>query len=99
MGNLIKELMPKSLERTYQKLNSDSEIKVAISSDIDSDGRFGNQWLVATDDEVMIFSPNDEEAFLRKKLSLKEISKVETQPQIGCSSIEATTQENCNIQG
>jgi ATP-binding cassette, subfamily B, bacterial len=91
MENLIKELMPSSLERTYQKLCGNTEIRIAIFSDIDSDGHFGNQWLIATDDEVMIFSPNGEEALLKKKLSLKEISKVETQSLIGCSSLEATT--------
>jgi len=31
--------------------------------------------LIATDDEVMIFSPNGEEALLKKKLSLKELVK------------------------
>ncbi|MDQ1316521.1 MAG: ATP-binding cassette, subfamily bacterial, partial [Candidatus Poribacteria bacterium] len=91
MGNLIKELMPQSLERTYQKLCGNTEIRIAIFSDIDSNGHFGNQWLIATDDEVMIFSPNGEEALLKKKLSFKEISKVETQSLIGCSSLEVTT--------
>jgi len=90
MENLIKETMPQSLERIYQKLYGNAEIKIAISSDINNDGQFGNQWLVVTDDEVMVFSPNGEETLLQKKLSLKEISNVTTQSLIGCSSLEAT---------
>ena len=88
---ILKETLPKSVENAFRKMHEDAEIQIAISSDIDYDGKLKEQWLVATDGEVMVFSPDGNEASLSKKISLKDLSGVTTQSLIGNSVLEANT--------
>ncbi len=91
MENLIKEKLPELLDHAFREICGNTELQIAISSDIDKDGNFGEQWLLATNSDIMIFSPNGKDALLQKKLSIKELSEVKTQSLIGCSAIEALT--------
>jgi ATP-binding cassette subfamily B protein len=88
---ILKETLPESVESAFRKISEDAEIQVSIAGDIGDDGRFGEQWLLATPDDVMVFSPDGDEALLRKKLPLKDLSGVKTQSLIGSSALEATT--------
>lgn len=88
---ILKEKIPESVERLFRKISGDTEIQIAIAGDICEDGSFGERWLLTTADDVMVFSPDGDEAILSKKLPLKDISGVKTQSLIGSSTIEATT--------
>ena len=88
---ILKETPPECVDRSFRKMSGDAEIQVSIASDIGDDGRFGEQWLMATEDDVMVFSPNGDEASLRKKLPLKDLISVKTQSLIGSSALETTT--------
>lgn len=88
---ILKETIPESVERAFRRTSENAEIQISIAADIGDDGRFGEQWLLATDNDVMVFSPNGDEALLRKKLALKDLSEVKTQSLIGGSALEATT--------
>ena len=90
---ILKETLPKSVERAFREVSEDAEIQISIAGDIGDDGRFGEQWLLATESDVMVFSPDGDVASLRKKLSLKDLSGVKTQALIGSSALEATTSD------
>ena len=88
---ILKETPPESVERAFREMSGDAEIQISIAGDIGDDGRFGEQWLLATGDDVMVFSPNGNEASLRIKLPLKDLIGVKTQSLIGSSALETTT--------
>lgn len=91
MENLVKETIPQSLVNACQKELGNDEIQISIFSDIGNDGKFGDRWLLATNDRIAIFLLNGGEPSLQRNLSLKEISKITTQSLIGCSVLEAIT--------
>jgi len=88
---ILKETPPESVERAFREMSGDAEIQISIAGDIGDDGRFGEQWLLATGDDIMVFSPNGNEASLRIKLPLKDLIGVKTQSLIGSSALETTT--------
>jgi ATP-binding cassette subfamily B protein len=93
MSNIIKESIPVQIESAINEICDSPKINIAISSDLDHNGQFGCQWLLATDDEAMIFSPNGTKAILKRRLSLKDIANISTQSHIGCGSIDITTSD------
>lgn len=88
---ILKEKIPDAMERILSEISTGSEIQIAIAGDIDENGHFGERWLLATSDAVMIVSNYNGKATLVKKLPLKEISSFKTQPLIGSSALEALT--------
>lgn len=91
MAMILKESLPESVERAFRKVSKDAEIQLAMAGDIGDDGRFGEKWLLATADDVIVFSPDGNEALLHEKLPLKDLNGVKTQSLIGSSALEATT--------
>ena len=88
---ILRETPPASVERSLRKVSGNAEAQITIASDIVDGGQFGEQWLVATADHIMVFSPDGHEASLRKKLSLRDLKEVKTQSLIGSGALEATT--------
>lgn len=93
MENLIKEKLPEILDHAFREICNNAELQIAISSEIDKEGNFGEQWLLATNKDVMIFSQNGEGVSLQKRLSINELSGVTTQSLIGCSVMETLTSD------
>ena len=69
---ILKESLPKSVEHAFRELSGNAETQITIASDISDGGQFGERWLVATKEEVMIFSPDGGDALLSKKVALKD---------------------------
>ena len=54
-----KEELPEEIQREFDKISEPEEdIRVSVSSDMDMDGVFEDQWLVATDKRILVFSGN-----------------------------------------
>jgi len=90
MENIIKEVLPGALEREFSKISNGEEIHISVLTDLGGDGRFGEQWLIATDSEIIIFSPNGINPSLVKKLLMNELASVKTQSLIDGGSLEAS---------
>lgn len=88
---ILKETLPESVNSALQVISKDAEISISIASDIGDDGQFGEQWLVVTADDVMVFSPNGSVASLNKNIPIKNLINVKTQSLIGGSTLEAIT--------
>ena len=86
---ILKENLPRSVDKTFKEISSDGEIQIAITGDIAGNGGFGEQWLIVTKRKLFVFSPNENKATLEKKISLTELNEVKTQPLVGSSALEA----------
>ena len=91
MTMILKETIPEPVERALQKASEGPQVKISVATDIGHDGRFGEQWLVVTDSDVMVFSPNGDEVLLDKKLLLSDLIEVKVQSLIGGSALEVST--------
>jgi ATP-binding cassette subfamily B protein len=88
---ILKETLTESVEKAVDSAGNGAEIQIAMASDIGQDGGFGEQWLVATEQEVMVFSPDGDEASLTQTLAVQDLQEVKTQSLVGCGALEATT--------
>ena len=88
---ILRETIPETVMRAFRRMSENTEIQISIASDIGDGGQYGEQWLLATENDVMVFSPNGDEVLLRKKLALKDLSEVKTQSLVGGSALEVTT--------
>jgi ATP-binding cassette subfamily B protein len=78
MGSYV-EPLPETLKDTI----NGHEPKLAMATDLKTDGRFGEQWLIVTDGKVQVFELDGEELKLANELPLEQISEVFVEPLIG----------------
>ena len=85
----IIEPLPESVECELRKLtNHNEDAQLAVSTDIDGCGKFGERWLVATKDHAYVFLPEGENARLLHEVSLKDISEVNAEFLVGSGVLE-----------
>lgn len=73
-------------------LEPNEEIRIALESDMDAEGRFAPSWLIVTDQRVMTLGLNGPGGDLAVPLS--ELTKVEVEPLVGGSCLEVSTAED-----
>jgi ATP-binding cassette subfamily B protein len=78
MGNYV-EPLPETLKDTI----NGHEPKLAMATDLKTDGQFGEQWLIVTDGRVQVFELDGEKPKLANEISLEQISEVFVEPLIG----------------
>ncbi len=85
MSMILNEIIPEPIAQALQKATN-AHVEICVATDIGNDGRFGEQWLVVTDADVMVFS-NGNGALLEKRLLLSDLLEVKTQSLIGGSAL------------
>jgi len=88
---ILNESIPESVNRALQEETGSPSVRISIASDIGSDGLFGELWLVVTDSDVRVYSPNGNKASLEKQHPLSDLVEVKVHSLIGGSALEATT--------
>jgi len=88
-----KEELPEEIQREFDKISEPEEdIRVAVSSDMDMDGAFEDQWLVATDKRIFVFNANH---YVSPKLihevSIADINDVKLKNYVGNGILEVKT--------
>jgi len=73
------EPLPETLKDTI----NGHEPKLAMATDLKTNGQFGEQWLIVTDGKVQVFELDGEELKLANELPLEQISEVFVEPLIG----------------
>ena len=53
----IKEALPEAVQEVLSNLD-DSDIQIAVATDLDEKGAFNEQWLVVGDNRLFVVSPN-----------------------------------------
>jgi len=85
----IVEPLPEIVESELRKTaGKDGETKLAVSTDIDGSGRFGERWLIATEDTVYVFVRDKEQVQLLHQVPLKDIQTVNAEFLVGSGVLE-----------
>lgn len=85
----IVEPLPDSIRSELRRIaGQDEDARLAVSTDIDGGGKFGERWLVATKDHAYVFLPDGEKAKLLHTVPLKEISEVHAEFLVGSGVLE-----------
>ncbi len=85
--------LPDSIQRKLDPvLHPNEEIRIALESDMDADGRFIPSWLIVTDRRVMSLGLNGSGKDIA--VPLDELTKVAVEPLVGGSCLEVSTAED-----
>ena len=85
----ILEPLPECIECEFRKLTrNDDDAQLAVSTDIDGCGQFGERWLVATREHAYVFLPEGENARLLHDVTLKDVSEVNAEFLVGSGVLE-----------
>lgn len=86
----LTDTIPDAIQKKLDtRLDSDEEIRIALESDIDADGRFGSCWMVTTNQRVMTLGLNGDGRDL--EVPLDEIQQVRIEPLVGGGCLEIST--------
>ena len=88
---ILNEALPPSVEEALGSEAEAPNVRISVATDIGTEGLFGERWLVVTDSDVMVFSPNGEKASLTRRFPLSDLIEVKTHSLIGGSALEALT--------
>lgn len=85
----IVEPLPETIQAELHKIaGQDGETKLAVSTDIDGAGKFGERWLIATKDTAYVFLNDKGKAELLHEVSLKDIEEVNAEFLVGSGVLE-----------
>ncbi len=85
----IVEPLPESIRSELRRIGSrEEDTRLAVSTDIDGGGRFGQRWLVATKEHAYVFLPDGEKAQILHEVPLKDISEVHAEFLVGSGVLE-----------
>jgi len=92
-NDFIEEIPPEIETQFNQEVQPDEELKIALSTDMTVDGRYGQDWLLATDKRLLAFNQNgkvDPEIF---HISLNEVDEIEVRKLFGNNIIKVRTKD------
>lgn len=87
----IVEPLPASVQSELRKITGHQvDAQLAVSTDIDGGGNFGERWLVATRDHAYVFLPDGENARLLHSVPLQDVSEVTAEFLVGSGVLEVS---------
>lgn len=90
-----KEEVPELLQKQAQELlEKGEEIKIAVSTDLQFDGTYGKDWLLATDKRLIAFNQNGVIGHNVREVSLTSVEDIEILEMYGNNILKVTTSEN-----
>ncbi len=90
-SDFLEEIPPEVEMRLKGEIQSDEELKVALSTDMTIDGRYGKDWLLATEKRLLTFNQNgrvEPEIF---QVLLSEVDELEIRKLFGNNIIKVRT--------
>jgi ATP-binding cassette, subfamily B, bacterial len=85
----IVEPLPETVQAELRRAaGQDGETKLAVSTDIDGAGKFGERWLIATKDTAYVFLNDKGKAELLHEVPLKDIEEVNAEFLVGSGVLE-----------
>ena len=90
---LCAEVPPQVRRELAAVVSPDEEFRLAVATDIKLDGQYGEAWLMATDDQLVAFSPDSGGPPDIVCLPLQQISGVEVREDWGTAALKVRTQE------
>ncbi|MGC8862314.1 MAG: ABC transporter ATP-binding protein [Armatimonadota bacterium] len=87
----IVEPLPECIRSELRRIaGPNEEAKLAVSTDIDGGGKFGERWLVATREYAYVFLPEGDKAHLLHSVRLKDIAEVNAEFLVGSGVLEVS---------
>lgn len=86
---ILEPLPPRVRSALVELTGQDRPATIAVSTDIDGGGKFGQRWLVATSDHAYVFLPDGDEVRVLHSLPLKDIAQVRAEFLVGSGVLEA----------
>jgi ATP-binding cassette subfamily B protein len=84
------ENTPPPIRESLKTLNLDGDLELALATDVGRDGRFGERWLVATKERLLVFSPDGKAAVQPDHdLTFERIESVASDNLVGLAALEA----------
>lgn len=81
--------LPDAIRQLVARAAPEAEIRIAAASDLGSDHRFGERWLVLAGDRVLVCGPDGAQAQVELDLPLKDVTGVEVEALVGGSMLQA----------
>jgi len=88
----LREVIPRPIERKLQELDANVEPRLALRSDLGPDGKFGEQWLIVTDDRMLTIVAEEAlsgEVWVPRDFRLSDISEVKVENLVGAGALQA----------
>jgi len=73
----------------------DGQVRLCLEGDLHPDGSFGKEWLIVTDEKLLVFSQNGAGVKQRQELPFKEISEPKSANFIGGGAFEVLHNGEC----
>ena len=90
----ILEEVPAALQRQLENLLEETEeIKIAISTDLQFDGTYGKDWVLATEKRLLAFNQNGVPAPEVQNIALEAIDEIEIRELYGNNFMKVRTSE------
>ncbi|MCE5198812.1 MAG: ABC transporter ATP-binding protein [Armatimonadota bacterium] len=87
------EPLPDSIRsELFNVAGQDEATQLAVSTDIDGGGQYGERWLVVTSDHAYVFLPDGERAQMLHSVPLKDISGVTAEFLVGSGVLEVQSE-------
>ena len=85
----VTEPLPPTIDRALaEAAGPNPNVRIAFASDIDHTGRFGEEWLVVTEDRLRVFATNDKSAELVHEIRLDSIRSARVDTRVGSGVLE-----------
>ncbi len=91
--SLLATVPPRVRRELAEVVGPGEEFRLAVTTDIQLDGRYGEAWLLATDDLLVAFSPDSGGPPDTVCVPLAEISGVEVREDLGTAALKVRTAE------
>lgn len=75
--------LPEDVENSIKAMAGDSEIELALESDLSVDGLMGKQWLALTRDRLFVVSPNHTGPTIQYDLPIKDLVGIKAEALVG----------------
>jgi len=87
------EAFPDEVTATLKEhgLDGNGELKLALATDIGPDDKFGEQWLFATDDRVLVLTRNNGRVDVSHDLAMASISAATAEAAVGSGMLSVTS--------
>jgi ATP-binding cassette subfamily B protein len=81
--------LPNHLTEWLAKAAPDGVVRLSAETDLAADRRFGQRWLVVTDDRLLVIAPDGENGAVERDLPLKDITDYKLENLVGGGVLQA----------
>lgn len=82
-------VLPDDVQQKVRSLSNGSTVHLALESDLDENGNIGRRYLVATDERLLVLSPDHGDPAIDHDILIRDVLEVKAEPYIGSGCLTA----------